>query len=232
MSYSTKTMTGRPLAAIAVTAIAMAFGAPAQANEAHHPVGDAAVLQTAPATPATPAMPGGMGEPDMGMDMGRMGAGPGQAGMMGCDMSRMMPMMMRMMMGSGSPMDSGEPGAMGGGLMMGSGHVEGRIAFLKAEIGITDAQKAQWDAFADALRSVGKPPTTMAATMAETMTKSDTGTTWADRLAMRTTTMTARIDALKALEAAAKPLFGVLTDSQKTTADRLLAGPMGPMGSM
>ena len=32
-------------------------------------------------------------------------------------------------------------------------HVEGRIAFLKAELNITEAQMTQWDAFADAIRS-------------------------------------------------------------------------------
>ena len=29
---------------------------------------------------------------------------------------------------------------------------EGRIAFLKAELGITDAQKSQWDAYADSIK--------------------------------------------------------------------------------
>lgn len=38
--------------------------------------------------------------------------------------------------------------------MMGmADHVEGRIAFLKAELKITDAQLPQWNTFADALRS-------------------------------------------------------------------------------
>jgi len=37
--------------------------------------------------------------------------------------------------------------------MMPSEHVEGRIAFLKTELKITDAQLPQWNAFADALRN-------------------------------------------------------------------------------
>ena len=41
--------------------------------------------------------------------------------------------------------------------MMGMGdHIEGRIAFLKAELKITDAQLPQWNTFADALRSDAK----------------------------------------------------------------------------
>src|SRR6516164_7300947 len=48
----------------------------------------------------------------------------------------------------------GMMGMMGRGGMMGmmgmAGHVEGRIAFLKAELKITDAQTSAWNAFADA----------------------------------------------------------------------------------
>ena len=35
-------------------------------------------------------------------------------------------------------------------------HIEGRIAFLKAELAITDAQLPQWNAFADTLRARAK----------------------------------------------------------------------------
>jgi hypothetical protein len=34
---------------------------------------------------------------------------------------------------------------------------------------------------------------------------------------------------VKSLEAAAKPLYAVLTDEQKKLADKLLTGPMGMM---
>ena len=33
--------------------------------------------------------------------------------------------------------------------MMPFAHTEGRIAFLKAELGVTDAQTSQWNAFAN-----------------------------------------------------------------------------------
>jgi hypothetical protein len=41
--------------------------------------------------------------------------------------------------------------------------------------------------------------------------------------------MSTRLDGLKALETAAKPLYAVLTDDQKKLADQLLSGPMGMM---
>ena len=45
------------------------------------------------------------------------------------------------------------PGGMMSMMMSMAGHVEGRIAFLKTELKITDAQTPQWNAFADALRA-------------------------------------------------------------------------------
>jgi hypothetical protein len=60
-------------------------------------------------------------------------------------------------------MQSMPQGAMGGmpimgmmGMMMAmmemSGHIEGRIAFLKTELKITETQMPQWNAFVEALR--------------------------------------------------------------------------------
>ena len=46
-------------------------------------------------------------------------------------------------------------GMMGNCPMMGGGaaaHVEGRIAFLKAELAITDQQKNAWEAYAAAIK--------------------------------------------------------------------------------
>ena len=40
--------------------------------------------------------------------------------------------------------------------MAGLRHIEGQIAFYKAELHVTDAQTTQWNAFADALRSGAK----------------------------------------------------------------------------
>lgn len=104
-------------------------------------------------------------------------------------------------------------------------HVEGRIAFLKAELKITEAQAGPWTAFADTLRSNAKAHQAVH----EQMTKGGMPSSWPDRLAFQQKALSTRLDALKALESAAKPLYAVLTDEQKTLADRLLPGPMGMM---
>ena len=67
---------------------------------------------------------------------------PGMAGMAGmADMMRMMQSMHTMMMG---------PDMAGMGTI---DRVEGRIALLRAELKITDAQTSAWNTFADALRT-------------------------------------------------------------------------------
>ncbi|PWC51657.1 hypothetical protein TSA6c_15375 [Azospirillum sp. TSA6c] len=153
-----------------------------------------------------------------GMMMGgMMGQQSGQSSMMGPGMmEQMMPMMRQMMMGQ-----QGGMGAMG----LPFEHAEGRIAFLKAELKITDAQAPQWNAFADTLRSNAKSHQAMH----EQMTKGGLPSAWPDRLAVQQKVLAARLDAMKALEAAAKPLYAVLTDDQKKVADQLFASPMGMM---
>jgi len=132
-----------------------------------------------------------------------------------------MPMMgmMRMMMG--------EDGMFGMPMMAAiAGHVEGRLAFLKTELKITDAQVPLWNAVADAIRADAK---TMGG-MIQGTTGSAQAATLPDRLAARERMMTARLEAaLRKFKAAADPFYAPLSDEQKKTADELLTGPMGMM---
>jgi uncharacterized small protein (DUF1192 family) len=165
-----------------------------------------------PATPAPAAKPGapmtpGAGSP-AGMDMGKM---------MGGGMDHMMPMMraMRGMMGHGG-------GDMG---MMMVDHVEGRIAFVKAELAITEAQMPQFTKLSETIRANAKA---MQAAMAANMASGAAATGPAHGDAM-IAMMTARLDAMKATHAAGKELYAVLTDAQKKTADQMMMGRMGGM---
>ena len=142
-------------------------------------------------------------------------AGPGMpGGMPGAgDMSMMG--MMRMMMGRD------------GMSMMGAmaRHVEGRLAFLKTELKITDAQLPLWNPVADAMRANAKTMGDMAGGM---MGGSQTATL-PDKLAMREKMMTAHLEALRKFKGAVDPLYAALSEEQKKTADELLTGPMGMM---
>ena len=93
-------------------------------------------------------------------------------------------------------------------------HVEGRIAFLKTEIKITDAQLPLWNAVASAMRDHAK---SMATTSGETMG------TLPERFAALEKVMAARLNAHHKLKTALDPLFAALTEEQKKVADELTA---------
>jgi poly(3-hydroxybutyrate) depolymerase len=135
-----------------------------------------------------------------------------------------MPMMRGMQHGGMMPM-------MGMGMMGMADHVEGRIAFLKAELKITDAQLSQWNTFADSIRSNAQRMGEMRGTMMQGGMMGQTATA-PDRLDRMEKMMTAMVEAVRSTKAALGPLYAVLSDEQKKMADTLLHGPMGMMGSM
>lgn len=190
----------------AMMSVAQAQTAAGQDHQAHHPDG-ATTTQGQPVPDPTPRP---AGRPGMMMTMDQMGSMMGQPD----GQSGMMSMMHRMMMG--------QPAGMG----LPFEHVEGRIAFLKTELTITDVQAPQWNAFADVLRANAKAHQGM---HGEMMAQGSMPSSWPERLAFQQKALSTRLGALKALETAAKPLYAVLTEEQRTLADRLLASPMGMM---
>jgi len=195
------------VAMIAATALAFTgmITSTQAAEDAHHPGNVAPQAQA--------AAPG-----QSGMMMGGMGQGGAQQGMMGnmqmMNMMNMMNMMQAMQM-SGGPID----------------RIEGRIAFLRAELKITDAQDATWNRFADALRlnaqRLGQTHAAMTSAMAGGATQPLT-----QRLETQERALTARLEGARALRAAYTTLSAALSEEQKKTAEELLAPHMGmgPMG--
>jgi hypothetical protein len=117
------------------------------------------------------------------------------------------------------------PGARGGMKDMMSpaaGHVEGRIAFLKAELRITEAQLPLWNAVADAMRDDSRSMAPMSGGMMMGQMMGKTATL-PERLAAREKAIAARLDAAHKLAAAVGPLYAALTDEQKKVADELTA---------
>jgi LTXXQ motif family protein len=111
-------------------------------------------------------------------------------------------------------------------MMMGrtADHVDGRIAFLKTELKITDAQQPLWNAVGDAMRASAKDMAAMMPMMQSMMQPSGT---LPEKLAGRENAMTAHLEALRKLKSAIDPLYAALSDEQKKTADQLIVGPMG-----
>jgi LTXXQ motif family protein len=105
-------------------------------------------------------------------------------------------------------------------------HIEGRLAYIKAELQVTDAQEPLWNAYAAAARDNAK---TMIGRCATMMGKRDPQMSLPDRLDQNEQLMTAHLEAVRAMIKALKPLYAALSDSQKKAADQLFWGPMGMM---
>lgn len=105
-----------------------------------------------------------------------------------------------------------------------AGHVEGRIAFIKAELKITDAQQPLWNAVADAMRANAKE---MAGIPHGMMGSPGT---LPEKLAAHEKALAAHLDGVRRLRTAFDPLYAALSPGQKKAADGLMIGPMGVMG--
>ena len=118
-------------------------------------------------------------------------------------------------------------GTIGNCPMMGGSnpsYAEGRIAFLKAELSITDQQKDAWDAYAAAI----KRNLAGMQSMRETMMKVMQAKSPVERLDAHIAAMGSRVAALKELKPPLVNLYAALSDDQKKKADELLTG-MGCM---
>ena len=169
-------------------------------------------------------------------------------------MGQQMPMMNQGMMGYNMIVHGMMP------MMDPSQHIEGRLAFLKTELKITEAQTPQWTAYADALRAnakrMGQLMTEMMSSgmMSQgmmnygmmmgnqgmmmqgqpgTMMQGQSGTMMSlpDRLKWAEQHMAAHMEMLQAIKAPTDQLYAVLSADQRRIADQLM-GPMGMMGMM
>jgi hypothetical protein len=176
-----------------------------QDHDAHHP--------NAASQPAPQPQPRGMGQGMMGQGMMSQGGMAASNSMMG---GGGMPMagMMQMMMGSSG---------MGG--MATIDRIEGRIAFLKTELKITDQQADTWNAFAEILRSNARKLGELRAAMTPQASL-------ADRLAWQEKWLEARSENTRTIRVAYDDLAAKLSEDQKKSAEQLLAPHVGMMAMM
>jgi len=136
--------------------------------------------------------------------------------------------------GGSCPM-AGGPGMMNGGMMnggmggmMGGGNaaaLDGRLGYLKDQLGITNAQLAAWDGYADAVKDRFS---VMQVARQHMLDAAGAGGTLA-RMDARITAMEAMLNAMKALRPATAALYSVLTPAQKPRADQLIGAGCGMM---
>lgn len=134
--------------------------------------------------------------------------------------------------GGGHMMGGGMPGP-----MMGFGQqewmlkrIDGRLAFIKTELKITEAQSAAWDGVATTVRETTEAHNGLMRTMMQDMMSGDfLKKPLPDRLAVRQTHLESRLDQIKGLQTAIGKLYAVLNDDQKKVANEI-ALPMMGMG--
>ncbi|MFZ5931950.1 MAG: Spy/CpxP family protein refolding chaperone [Pseudomonadota bacterium] len=180
-----------------LTAFGLLMASPAMAQT---PAPDPHHPAGAPATgaPAAPGMTMLMMEGGMMPMMGQMMGG----GMMGADMRH--PMM---------------------GMMI--THSEGFFAFLKAELGITDAQNAVWTAYTAQLKPLIKQHQDAMQMMPSPGAKPRN---WIERLTDSEAAVSEHLEAMKKIRPAATALYEALTPEQKKKADELMPLMPGAVG--
>jgi LTXXQ motif family protein len=125
------------------------------------------------------------------------------------------------------------PGMMGwagsGRAMCGvmAGHIDGRLAYIKAELKITEAQESLWNSYAAAARDNASSMLAHCTTMMSR--HGGSAVSLPGRLDQHEQLMTAHLEAVRTMNKALKPLYAALSDSQKHAADELFWGPMGMM---
>jgi hypothetical protein len=102
--------------------------------------------------------------------------------------------------------------------------VEGRLAFLKTELKITEAQSSAWNKVASAIRDSAKSRNER---MKAIWSDEDKAKSLLERLELHEQFMTVRLDEIKQLKAAWNDLYGQLSDDQKKEADGVVIPMMG-----
>ena len=101
--------------------------------------------------------------------------------------------------------------------------VEGRLAYLKGELDITDDQATAWEGYVSAVKARVELMKGMHESMSETMQKGHRERAMDARIAG----MEAMLEAMKVLKPATEALFAVLSDEQRKVADELIGTDCG-----
>jgi hypothetical protein len=120
------------------------------------------------------------------------------------------------------------------GHMMGYGpdamldRIDGRLAFLKTELKITEAQTAAWDELASVIRTNGEGHNDMMRSMMKDMRSGDFfKKPLPERLQIQQTHLEARLEQVKSVKAAVDKLYAMLDEDQKKAADDIVLPMMG-----
>jgi hypothetical protein len=109
--------------------------------------------------------------------------------------------------------------------------VEGRLAFIKAELKITEAQMGAWNELATAIRTAAKHHNERMRTV---LSGAENARTLPQRIQAHEQFMTTRLEELKQIKSSVSKLYDVLSDEQRKEADNVvlpMVGMAGPWSS-
>ena len=104
--------------------------------------------------------------------------------------------------------------------------VEGRLAFIKTELKITEAQAPAWTQLAETIRTAAKRHNER---MKAAISREEGAKTLPERLEVQEQLVSARLDEIKQIKGSLASLYAVLSDAQKKEADDIVL-PMAGMG--
>lgn len=128
----------------------------------------------------------------------------------------------RMMMGQwGGPMSEYDSDQM-------LGRIDGRLAFLKTELKITEEQTPSWNELAGVIRSTAESHNALMQGMLKEFHDGEfLKKTLPERLAYQQTHLEARLEQIKTVRVAVEKLYAKLSDEQKQAADDIVLPMMG-----
>jgi LTXXQ motif family protein len=108
-------------------------------------------------------------------------------------------------------------------------HAGDRVASLKTELKITEAQTPAWNTFANALLASAKSTEESMEAMHHMMTQTGVSVSLPEKLDHHAKMAAAHAASLQAIKTALDPLYASFSDEQKKLADSLKIGPIGVM---
>ena len=106
--------------------------------------------------------------------------------------------------------------------------IDGRLAYMKTELKITDAQTAARDELAKVIHDTAETHNALMTEMKKDVRSGDFfEIPLPERLTVQQTHMEARLEQIKSVKAAVDKLYALLDDDQKKTADDIVLPSMG-----
>lgn len=105
-------------------------------------------------------------------------------------------------------------------------HIDGQLAYIKAELKITAAQEPQWNVFAQSFRDdKEKQARTCKAALAQR--RSMMSASLPKSMKIMENNLAEKLDSLRSMEASVEALYANLSKAQKKTADEIMKGAPG-----